>query len=526
MAGPNIGKFNKTVTVGTRPLGGGNVPAARGFNPYDHTTNYANKIARMRADSNIFAGRINMRAEMAGVVPSSNANDMAGAIMGVQVGMALGNGIVGLAAAIKQAVGNNKADGPGNKPATMTNVNSNNGNAPVQTANTLAGTSAGNSITAMKGAQDSVSLRSAIETAQGELSKMESEHAAGKAEYETAKQSLEGLKKDIETTEGELKKAKDARQKYDSEVTKKESALAQAKNDYGDATKDLSAKQKEYAFAKEERMNAEAGVATAQSSLELATANYDTAKAAYDACPADSPQKSILQARMQAAEQAKTQAETKLEQAQTALETAKQVEADAQSAVEAAGESVDQANEKMKSAEENLKAAQDALVEAKENQEKNENNIKTKEQELSDQKSQLEDLNATIKEYEDGSNSIKKMQDEIKSQQDRLEKLVEKDQKAETDLGDKIDRKNDRLQNKKFGGNRLAGKIDDLIAKQDPIQRRNDITALLQKPGIETAEGTLRSTIDRNGDAIFMLNNHEIDHAEYQRILDEHNNEE
>ena len=118
------------------------------------------------------------------------------------------------------------------------------------------------------------------------------------------------------------------------------------------------------------------------------------------------------------------------------------------------------------------------------------------------------------------------MKDEIKSQQDRLEKLVEKDQKAETDLGDKIDRKNDRLQNKKFGGNRLAGKIDDLIAKQDPIQRRNDITALLQKPGIETAEGTLRSTIDRNGDAIFMLNNHEIDHAEYQRILDEHNNEE
>ena len=251
MAGPNIGKFNKTVTVGTRPLGGGNVPAARGFNPYDHTTNYGNKIARMRADSNIFAGRINMRAEMAGVVPSSNANDMAGAIMGVQVGMALGKGIVGLAAAIKQAVGNNKADGPGNKPATMTNVNSNNGNAPVQTANTLAGTSAGNSITAMKGAQDSVSLRSAIETAQGELSKMESEHEAGKAEYETAKQSLEGLKKDIETTEGELKKAKDARQKYDSEVTKKESALAQAKNDYGDATKDLSAKQKEYAFAKE-----------------------------------------------------------------------------------------------------------------------------------------------------------------------------------------------------------------------------------------------------------------------------------
>lgn len=450
--------------------------------------------------------------------------DKSNKFMGIMMGIGMGASLLGTI--LKGISDLRAADGssPGDTVGSGTS-SSGSGKLGSQGSVSSGGTDT-SALDGMNSANDSVSLRSAIETAQGELSVMESKHAEIKGDYDKAKESIGDLKKNIETTEAELKEATKLKQKYESEVTKKESALSQAKSDYGKATKDLSTKQKEYAFAKEERMNAETGVATAQSSLDIATANYDSAKAAYDACPNDSPQKSALQARMQAAEQAKTQAETKLEEAKTALETAKQAEADAQNAVKTAGESVEQANDKMQSAEEDLKNAQDALVEAKENQAKNENTIKTKTQELSDQNAQLEDLNATIEEYEEGSKSIENMKKEIESQQDRLAKLVEKDKKAEADLDDKIARKNERLQNKKFGGGRLAGKIDDLIAKQDPIQRRNDITELLGKSGTETAEGILRSSIDRNGDPIFMLDNHEIDESEYQRILDEHNNKE
>lgn len=508
MAGINSNNYNpriktnmsqQKITTYTRPLGG-NKPSVGGLNPFDTQSVRIGRNSGLRTGLNRGLGGagdkgIFYQAQQAGYYGNNGMDTMAKIAAYSQLGMQAGKMLTDIIGTFKGAnPSGNVTDGLGDAGGVQSTAISN-----------------------MRSAKDSVSLRAAIQDAQGELQTKQAEHAQLRGSYDEAKESLSTKKKEIEQGKNKLKDLQQTQRAKESDVTKKESALNLAKDAYGNATQNLSNSQKQYAFAKQATIEAQGNLDRATNDFNTASQNYDSAKQAYESCPSDSPNKGALQVQMQQAETAKNAAEQRKTEAENQLKEKQELEQQAKQAVDGAQEEVNQADEQMKSAEDGLKKAEKDLTDAKKAAEDAKKDVEKQKSDLEQKENELQEMENTIKTYEDGEKSITNLQKEITSQNERLTQLIEQEKNQESDLDTKIQKKQERLDNKKSGGSKLSDTISSLISKQDPIQRRNDITALLQKPGINTEHGVLRSTIDRNGQPIYMLDSHEISAEEYNK---------
>jgi len=453
--------------------------AARGLNPYDTVSANVNRFAAMRQSANIYTGggMTHMHGGF-GAVTGSGGDDMAKLMQYMamaEMGVALGKGIADVVNAFK-ADKAAKTDGPDANPGTLNNSNINSKNTPsMQTAQTLNGTGASGAIQDMASADDSATLRGAIESAQGKAAELSTDISALQGEIkgleskaQEAEKAVQNLNTQIEAKENEVKTAEQNVKNKENAVKSFEQKLDTAKLGLENMNKEYSAAVNNYASAQSATRAAEAALAATPKQIP-----------GPDGTPVDNPAYA---------------------NAKKAVDEAKAKEAEAKEAKETAYKNVQDAKGEVKSAEENVLKAQKDVDDAKGKEAEAKEALETKKDELEKLEQQKQTKQDIIDEYNDQNKKLEKQQGELEklnkeitSQNERLTKLEQKEQKELKSLNDKIDKKFDKV------AGRGVDESDGLSFKEKMNVKLNNMTNNRISDLIEDRDA-LEATINKNNE--------------------------
>lgn len=369
----------------------------------------------------------------------------------------------------------------------------------------------------MKGAKDSVSLRSAIETANADKTKMQSELTqiesgldAKKADAEKAESEMKDIKQKVSDQEKVVDKKKEAVEGAETNVKEAEGNVSSSKVVLEDAEKKLGFAGDNVKTATNALTSAKQNLANTSPTLTDGTPNpaYTEAKAAVET--AESNKKAADEAYIKANE-GKEQAlknyndmVARKEKADTALTDAKKVETEAKEELKQAEDTLKKLNEKLESA----KGAVESYKEDLKKQEKLTKDIKKYDDEIKDQNKRLTELEK--KDDEDLKNNDKKMnelQDKVLSRQDKIDTTDGKNT-----LREKIAaKKNDKA----------LGKFDELQQERNEIQQRIDVRNLMNNvPEKISDDGqAMRKGTGTDGKTIYMIGSKVVDESAYNAKL-------
>jgi hypothetical protein len=349
-------------------------------------------------------------------------------------------------------------------------VNTLSGDTGTTNLGTVSNDGVASNISSMESATDSATLRTAISSAEQELSSMNSETSSLESAANTAEQNMETYKKDVATAEDNQKTANSNLTKANNEVNiqskEKESKLILLENankEYGQATRAQDTAQTNF-------NNAKTNLATAQTTLDN-TPQYIT----------DAEGNQVENPAYKQAQKALEEAKTKYNEAESALNTANDNLTKAKENVDSSNEAVNKAKQDLDKANENLKKAQDKQKTAEEKKAQADENYEKAVEERDNAKGAIKAYKAHVKDVES-------LQKSITSQKERLKKLEEKEKEEYNKLNDKIikgDSKNDQRNAKIDTSDGMNLKERWLSKKMDRTNRRNT-SRLSEKESLES----------------------------------------
>lgn len=343
---------------------------------------------------------------------------------------------------------------------------------------------AASAISNMASCNDSASLRSAIASANGQLSSLQAQSGTLKAAGEQAEKNLESLKSAVDTAKDDVKEKtqnlKTAKNSVDictKDRDNKQVALKNANAEYGEAKQ--VHQQKTDAHNK-----AQAHTSECQANVNSAQASYDSAKAAYDSAPKDvpdgnggtkpNPELPQLKAKMEAAND-------KLKQAEAQLKTAKEAEAKAKTEMDeaakaetAAKEKVGEADQQVKDADKALNDSQAKLDKAEKAEKQAQDDLKAAEEKKTKAEADLSKAESAIEKYKENQQDIKELQSAITKQNKRLGELQEKENKKYADLSSQIDKNVEKNNKRKDSINPNDGMSISEKIKAKKMEKTNE----------------------------------------------------
>ena len=381
------------------------------------------------------------------------------------------------------------------------------------------------SLNDMKNANDSTTLRGAIETAETDKAEMQSELNTLEGKLPSMKEASEAAKKELEALKPKVEaKQKEVEQK-EKNVSDKEKVLDAAERD---KTSKLNvAKDMEAAVGKAAENYTKASEALENAKATLASTPETITKTNPGGTTTTEPNPAYKQA-----QEAVKQAEQQKENAKKELDKAKEGHEKAVANYEKAIEAYEKSASDVQTAKDLLKTAN--------------NEYETAQKELNDLKKQESSANGKVKEYENALNdkekltkNIEKYDNEIKEQKERLTKLEQEEEKELNDtnnqmnsLSDKINKNNgkidttdglnfmEKLRMKRNEKN--SDKYDTLTDKRDKLQERVNYTKLSKMlPEYTSSSGVAFRKAEFGGETLYMVGSKKVSAEEYQQQLKE-----
>lgn len=488
---PGFGVMAQRSTVGT-----GSIFNAKEYNSMSHSM--------LRHDLN--DNRVKVFNNLGGSyymdLPSSNSSDnkFASALFAVGALASVAGSII---EATKSTEGAGESKAPSNKKSL-----------------TGTDTSSTTSLSDMKDAKDSTTLRSAIEAAEADKTSMQSELTTLEGQLPSMKEASEAATKQLEALKPQVEaKEKEVKQK-ETNVSDKETALSAAEKD---KTSKLSVAQ-----------NMEAAVGEAATNYTKASEALVNAEATLASTPKtkmgpdgtevpNEPAYSNAQKAVETAKQQKAEAKTKLDEAKANHEKAVENYEKSIDAYEKAAADVQTAKEELQTAKADYEKAQT---------------------ELNELKKQESDANGKVKEYENAldkqkelTKNIDKYDNEIKNQKERLSELEKQEEKelAETNnkmnsLSDKINTNNGKI-NTQNGLNLMekflmkknenkSEKYEDLTNTRNNLEERVNYTKLSKMlPEYTSSNGVAFRKAEFGGETLYMIGAKKVTAEEYTEQL-------
>lgn len=362
---------------------------------------------------------------------------------------------------------------------------------------------ASSSLSKMKAAKDSASLREAIEVGnaeytqkQTELTSIESGLEAKRTASETENKRLAEIKPKVEAKENEVKSK-------ESEVAKNKQDVTRTKEELRASETRLSSCNAAFNTAYANFNAADTALTSAEAALK-ATPEYTTDASgnqvknpAYDAAK---QKVEDAKQRKQEAQTAKEQAAGSLEQAKADNNTAKQMYI--------------QKNEAYKNAEAALTKSQAELE-----------SLKTELQTLQEQQSEaqkiVDDYQKDLDKQKQLKAEISSLKSEIEAQGNRLKEMEQKEnnglknaQNTILAMSDKIAGK-DGILGTSDDKKKLKSKDQEKLNSAETLQRNVGYTDLYKKTGKKIGSKTFR-TGPYNGETLYMIGARRVDKAEYE----------
>lgn len=343
------------------------------------------------------------------------------------------------------------------------------------------------SITAMKGAKDSSTLRDAIGIAKGEKSKMEAQLKDLEAKLPSMKETAEAATEQLEDLKPKVAEAKEARDT--AEANKK------------DAEGNKKSAEKVLKGAQDRLQGAKDGLVAAKDSLVSAKQGLGSAQAKLAVTPKTNPDGTPNTAYTEA-EQAVTKAEQAVQDAENKLQ-------EASNEYKAANDADKKARDDFQRASEQLANNEQTLAEMTAKFEKLDGEYKKLEGQQAEAQKKVDEYNEALKNQTDWKSAIAQFEAEIPAQEQRLNELVAKEEKgydAATITIDKLATKGDV--------SALKGKDKENYDNAMNLRRNVSYTKLLKTPGETIGSKTFRKG-EFNGETLYMIGTKPVDQRTY-----------
>lgn len=359
------------------------------------------------------------------------------------------------------------------------------------------------SLSEMKNAKDSSTLRGAIETAKSDKTKMESDLKSLEAQLPQMKEASEAATKQLE----ELKPKVEAKEKEvknkEADVKEKEGQVNEKKTSAEAAEKRLASCDKAFNDACTQYGKAQTALTQAKTSLASAKANIDpNTKQPFE--PAYSNAKAAVNKAEQDLKQAEAQKEAAagtLEQAKADNNTAKQVYLNAQN-------SLKEANTALNTSKQELGQLKEELAPLKQQQ--------------SDAQKQVDAYKTALDQQTELKSNIASLETGIPAQEKRLTELENKEAKGLKGAENTILEMADKLAGKdgKLGTDddkkKLKAKDQEKLDNAKNLQRNVNYTKLYNTKG-ETINGKTFRTAEYNGETLYMIGAKKVDKDTYDK---------
>lgn len=379
-------------------------------------------------------------------------------------------------------------------------------NSEIPTNNTK-DTSTPASLTAMKGAKDSSTLRDNIGIAKTDKSRMEGELKNLEANLPSMKEASETATKQLEELKPKVVEAKEARDT--AETNKKDAEGVKNANE-----KALNSAQERLSGAKDGLVAAKDGLISAKSSLGSAKATLAATPETKTQVNADGTTTQVPNPDYQKAQQAVKDAENAVKEAQDKFD-------EANKNYDAATDAEKKAQSDFQKATEQLAKSEEHLGEMTEKFNKLEAEYKNLESQQSEAQKKVDDYNNALTRQTELKSHIAQLESEIPAQEKRLTELVQKEEKGYDAATNIIN----QMENKLKGKDGIEGTDDDKkkLSKKDQekydnaknLQRNVNYTKLLKTAGEKHGSLTFR-TGSYNGETLYMIGTKPVDQKTYE----------
>lgn len=358
------------------------------------------------------------------------------------------------------------------------------------------------SLSAMKGAKDSSTLRGAIESAKADKSGMEAELKTLESKLSEMKEASEAAQKKVDELKPQVEQAE---QDYkDAEASEKE-----CKTNFENAEQNLKNKDSGFNDACKNLQTAKNGLSSAKGALSSARANLASAEANIDPKTKQPVEPAYSQAK-----DAVAKAEKDVQTAEQEVQKAEKNKQEAQGSLEEAKESKNTAKQWYLESQDKLKSAETTLKQTKENYE-------NWQSELNKQQKVVDDYNNAVKQQTELKSKISTLDTEIPAQEKRLTELESKEFKGLGAAENTILKMNNKLAGKDgFLGTeddkkKLGSKDQKRLDEAKNLQRNVNYTKLYKQPPTETINGKEFRTAPYDGETLYMIGAKKVDKQEY-----------
>lgn len=357
------------------------------------------------------------------------------------------------------------------------------------------------SLSAMKGAKDSSTLRGAIESAKADKSGMEAELKTLESKLPEMKEASEAAQKKVDELKPQVKQAE---QDYkDAEASEKE-----CKTNFENAEQNLKNKDSGFNDACKNLQTAKNGLSSAKGALSSARANLASAEANIDPKTKQPVEPAYSQAK-----DAVAKAEKDVQTAEQEVQKAEKNKQEAQGSLEEAKESKNTAKQWYLESQDKLKSAETTLKQTKENYE-------NWQSELNKQQKVVDDYNNAVKQQTELKSKISTLDTEIPAQEKRLTELESKETKGLGAAENTILKMNNKLAGKdgilgtEDDKKKLGSKDQKKLDEAKDLQRNVNYTKLYQEQGTKIGNQTFR-TGSYDGETLYMIGAKKVDKQEY-----------
>ena len=436
-----------------------------------------------------------------------NSNKFMGIMMGVGMGIGLLNTIMKGIADLKAADGTDGTEGA--KPKSSGGKDTPSSVSP----DSLVNTNVAESVKNMQNATNSSTLRSAISSAQTELSQLKADYSKLEEAATAASGQLKDLEPKISAKKEEVSEAKEARDTAETNKKDAEGIQKERKSTLDKAVERLGQASEAQTNAQNNLVSARQALGAAKSTL-ASTPQYIT----------DASGKSVENPAYQQAKDAVEDAELKVNEAEQELKKANDAFKQANSAKADAVKGYELSVKQFAEAEENLANKTAAYEKLNTEYEK----LKTELENLEKQKTEAE---KAVTDFNNAKSTITALEAEIPKQQTRLAELEQQEQNGLASAENTIL----SLQNKMAGKDGILGndddrklrrkdqdKYDDAIATQRNVNYTN---LYKQKPTMTLKDGTELRIGSYNGEMLYMIDEKPVSASDYMAKKDEYNKE-
>lgn len=448
--------------------------------------------------------------------------DKSNKFMGIMMGIGMGASLLGT---ILKGISDLKA-ADGSSTVDTTQTSGTGGKAKVKGDDTVSSKGDDNALSGMKNANDSTSLRAAIETATNKRSEMQTNLTELTSKLGDEK---EGLIKDANDAKKQLGELNSKIKDKETEIGKQKEQVSQTQQSVKGLKQSVDAKLNDLNNFTDKRNTAETNLNTAASELSNARSTLSgTPQYIKDANGTDVPNEPAYSN----AKQAVTNAEQKFEEAEKAYEQAKLNQTQANDAYDEALETYKAEDKKLAQFQKQLETQEQSLQTMQSDLDK----LKTKKQEADNAIKECEDA---IEQQKDLEADIKKYDSEIQKQQERLTKIEAEEAKEIKSLGEQMnslagkisernteidasDGLNVREKMKMNRNERNSEKYARLSERQQELEMRQNYTKLYEMlPEHTSSDGTTFRKAEFGGEMLYMIGAKKVTEQEYNAKLQE-----